>query len=188
MSNMLSKIKNFRLVLWGTVFLVLVIGNSFLIKQTISLFNENQSLEASITDLEDKQKQLQAIKQDLKSVSSDYLRVQNLFVKDPVDFIQTLESIAKLAGASVSISSVTSLPLEGFDTRKEEVTVSMLLNGSKSQVEKSIKLLELAPYKLTIRNISFSSQRSNSNKSDQKEFQLKGDWDAFVTISVLKNR
>lgn len=190
MNNFLQKNKHIKIILLLVVTGLLLVVNILVVSHTFKVFNSNKALETNILVLKNKQKQLQSIKQDLKSVLSDYNFLTSLFIeKDSApDFLQFLETVMRGAGTAVSISSVTSSPLSKENADQEEVTLQFNLNGSRQAVENAIRLLEVFPFKLSLKNISFGLDTSLAKTNNEEDKKKVGTWSAFVTLSVIKNK
>lgn len=191
MNNKFSKIKNIKILLLSVLLASLGALHFFGTKSIFTTLEENHSLEADVLILEDKQKQLQAIKQDVQSVLSDFTFLQSSFIKkeEMPDFMQFFENTLENTGVNISVSSVTSNPLEGGVSTKEEVTIQFSLNGTKDQIETCLKLLEVFPFKTNIKNISLGLENSTNAKTENNTNKEKsGPWTANITLTVIKNK
>jgi hypothetical protein len=123
--------------------------------------DEIRSLERSIKEIEKERAEIEA----------HFAESENL-----VPFLDTLEKLARRAGADGDVVSVD------ISKEKSELVVSFRSKGSFRSTYNFIKLLENSPYELSI--ASFDIGKLNV-PSDPEKKSTTTDWEGFFTIKLL---
>lgn len=120
----------------------------------------------------EKEKQLQSIRNLMNDTKSELGQIENFFIQPAgsVEFIELVESLAKIASIKMEIESV------GIDIAKnktssstESLRVSLKTEGSWVNNMHLLSLLESAPYKLTVDSINLQKVEDGNKSSVGKE-------------------
>ncbi len=136
-----------------------------------------------------KQQDMIGLKRTIENTSSDIVRVNNSII--PIDgdvqFIEDLESRARVDGLSVTIDSLT------FDNTllaaSPDVTmfkVKAEVKGSWAGVYRFLGELESLPFKLKINTFNLVNTSANSTQSTSKTPKFSSTWQGNFEIIVLK--
>lgn len=160
---MKNKLKKRTLLLIAVILLNIIFaaGIAFLFKTISSKKLVLMALQNKILETEEKKQGISALKNLLKNIGAQKQEIDNIFTEENkiVDFIESLEDIAKLAGAEISFrnadipansSANNSLPVFLFDIR-----------GSFEAVFKFLKLAENLPYQTNIQNLGLLLEEKN---------------------------
>ena len=118
-----------------------------------------RSLERSIKDIEDERVALE----------SHFAQSENV-----VPFLDTLESLAQQAGGEAKVTAVD-IPKD-----KEELVVSLRVEGSFQSNYKFIKLLENSPYELEIESFDLSTGVSSEGAAIESSL-----WEGRFTLRLI---
>lgn len=127
------------------------------------------------------------------STASKWASLQNFFVHSDkvVNFIETIESLSEQSKGTVTISSIDADNLDNAPVGKEG-SIRMRINakGSWNSVMKTLSLVEVLPYKITINNIRLNVANSDSlsSKDTQKIWDLNFDLQAaMIAVASSSN-
>lgn len=120
----------------------------------------------------EKEKQLQSIRNLMNDTKSELGQIANFFIQPAgsVEFIELVESLAKIASIKMEIESV------GIDAAKnktssstESFRVSLKTEGSWANNMHLLGLLESVPYKLAFDSINLQKVKDGNGSSIDKE-------------------
>lgn len=120
----------------------------------------------------EKERQLQSIRNLMNDTKSEFGQIANFFIQPTgsVEFIETVESLANIAGIKIEIESV------GIDIAKnktssstESFRVSLKTEGSWANSMHLLGLLESVPYKLAFDSINLQKMEDGNVSSLNKE-------------------
>lgn len=85
-------------------------------------------------------------------------------IEDPTPFLELIESVAKDAGVSLEVKSLSTdaQPQEAISDFHKEISVILLVDGSWDRIFHLISLLENMPYVATIADSTFSIDKASS--------------------------
>ncbi len=88
-------------------------------------------------------------------------RISKFFInyREPVEFIEALEDLARKTGTALSIDLALSVP------GAQELPLRLNIEGSEKNILRYFKLLELLPYRILIEEIGFQSILSSPEAS-----------------------
>lgn len=135
-----------------------LVGLSFLSLVLIILLNQAKTASAvlrrsaeKIAELEIKRKLADEMRVLIKDRVEDLARINKFFVdrERPVDFIESLEEMAKKTKNRVAID------FNEARSKSKNLFFKLTIEGSENSVRKYLKLLELMPYKIRVEDLTF---------------------------------
>lgn len=130
------------------------------------------ALTASIADETKKADEIELLKKTIASTEADSTALGSHFVSQEhvIDFLSVLDGYGKNAGTVFALDSVTASP-DG-----KALDVSLHAAGNFADVYQILKMLENAPYYLTINKANFAH---SDDKSKPRE------WDAQFAVELI---
>lgn len=143
--------------------------------------DNNQKTQQSTISLQTetrRREDIASLDRALQKISSDKILLEDHFIKssDIVPFLNTIEKLAREAGALAQIDSVNT---KGDDT---ELTVGLKASGNFEAIYKFLKLLENSPYELEF--VSVDMHKLSSPAIPGKNTDNSG-WEVVGKIQLL---
>ncbi len=116
-----------------------------------------------------------AIDQIVNSYSVEIEKVRKFFVAkgDEVEFIESIEALAKNRGLLFEIDTISQSPIN--DDKKEDIVVSIDIEGSWANVTNFIKELESLPFGVSITKVELDTKSG-------------GVWAGLVEFAVFREK
>lgn len=116
-----------------------------------------------------------AIDQIVNSYSTEIEKVRKFFVAkgDEVEFIESIEDLAKNRGLLFEIDTISQSPISG--DKKEDIVVSIDIEGSWANVTNFIKELESLPFGVSITKVELDTKSG-------------GVWAGLVEFAVFREK
>lgn len=188
--------KNYYILFLGVLFLLLLCSVGGYVYMYTRISKKTSSIESTAIEIENEKKSQQNIlglKRSIELTQEKSRLLDSHFVAEStvVDFIKSIESLAKDRGVVVKISSLQ----PGEQIGKQGLFVTLTIDGNFSAVNNFLILLENMPYQIIVNRIQMSSQKNTlSSPTDSKtNTTLKTNatsWSAsvdFVLTSYYKN-
>lgn len=170
---------------------VIVAGIYYLVFTDIVNTKESAvTLADSLSKEKLKRRELEIIRQNIKSTLNDNNRLASIFVpyEGVVDFIQLLESLGKDSGLEISTDRVESIDSEELRaSNKEIISISLKTEGSWRSTERFLNYLENLPYKISIHSVSFTHEDSGDSEFDSKTGARGLFWKGSIELKVFKS-
>lgn len=112
---------------------------------------------------------------DYKETSSDWDKLPNYFVdaNNVVSFIEKIESIGRTTGSEISLSSIDADKIDPAATSTQGmIRANVVANGSWLSVIKTLKLMELLPFGVTIKDVKMSMNMIKDKDREMKTWTL----------------
>ncbi len=142
-----------------------------------------QSVSSALEEKETEKSQIDKIKKNADMIKESQDKI-NLYFVDSTNittFINYLESVGSLGGTTLTVQNVD-IP----DQQGNQISARILIDGSFSNVMKTLQMMENVPYK-----VHFNSVYLNKNVSSDQNGQLnvkkmpKTYWEAQVSLNML---
>ncbi len=117
----------------------------------------------------------------------DTLKTRVVDANGTVPFINSIEALARQAGAKVNIDSVSVGPASAEGDSFEQLNLAVSTQGSWSQVGTFLAMIESLPYKVEIPSVSLT-QGAFSEAQGSTTSKTVIQWKGSYTLSVLKNK
>jgi hypothetical protein len=153
-----------------TLLLVVLLGSMFwMLSSRVQGFSERLSeIEAKISSLEEERRRARALELVFEDRKLPLKRLESLLIPadKPVEFIESLEELARSTGNELS------LDLASGASRKGVLSFRITVEGTAESSSRYLELLELMPYEIVVEELSL--QRLNvadvisSGSSNQK--------------------
>lgn len=137
--------------------------------------------------IEANHKELESLEQNIGSTKDERDRLLQVFLSadGTVDFIDSIESLAKKTGVTFKVQTITEREDEPLvEAGKGLVVFSAEVEGLWDDTVHFLKLVENLPYKSSIETISVS----NKNKSGEDKKPPVSFWSGVVTFSVVNTK
>jgi len=155
------------------------------------IFSKIRSNHNFISGLKDDTQALIQKDAELRSIKSMILNTQHNRAEinrylvpfgGEVEFLESIESLAKFSGSSVKFQSVD-LKDEVIEKAAglESLSIKLEGNGEWASLYKFLKLIELMPYKVVVRTVRMSHVEAVSKTE-------KARWNLIVEMEVLKDK
>lgn len=177
------------------IIIILSILSVIVVLSYLYLFTNIKRMDKTVSDrmakIEyefEKERQLQSIRNLMNDTKSEFGQIANFFIQPAgsVEFIELVESLAKIAGIKTEIESV------GIDIAKnktssstESFRVSLKTEGSWANSMHLLGLLESVPYKLAFDSINLQKMEDGNGSSVNKE-KNSAYWTGNFIFRVLK--
>lgn len=148
-------------ILLSTIFFIVSFAVLILLYKEIDKTKKvTEEIEKKWASESERRKELQTLDKSLKFIISDKEELDRHFAQsgDIVPFLNTLERLAKDAGASAQVSSVDILK------ENQGLGVSLKAEGSFGSIYKLLQLFENSPYELEV--VALDMQRVFSNETE----------------------
>lgn len=183
----MSKTKKIIIVL---IIMNLVIFSSyFYLFANIKRINETVSARSIQSESEiKKDERLRSIKNLMDDTKKEREQIANLFVQpaNPVDFIEMVESLGKIANVRLEVQSVGIDALKNkIDSSTESFRLSLKTEGLWANTFHLLSLLESMPFKVSFDNVNLEKISETSNLVGNKE-KSSIYWIGAFDFSVLK--
>lgn len=186
--------KNQHILLLGILFLLLLCSVGGYVYAFSRISKKTSSIESIVTEIENEKKSQQNILGLKRSIvlSEEKNSVLNsYFVNEEtvVDFIKSIELLAKESNVSVQISSLQS----GEQTGKQGLYVSLVIKGSFNSVNSFLLLLENMPYQIIINKVMLATENSTLTpsvdpKTGKTQASSVGQWGASIDFILVSYR
>lgn len=149
--------------------------------------NKNQNISETLAILQDKLMEKQNAEIFAEKVNEIRLlqdSINSHFVDpDKIDtFVDSLEEIGGVTGASVSVNSI-----EAPDATKNAISFNVLVKGTFSQVMKTITYLENIPYQVNVTKVYLNKDIKEKKETDITAVKIPdvSVWQAGITFNIL---
>ncbi len=186
--------KNRHIFLLGILFLLLLIVIAGYVYMYTRISKKTTSIESIATEIENEKKSQQNIlglKRSITLTEEKNKLLNSYFVTEEtvVDFIKSIESLAKDSGVSVQISSLQ----PGEQTGKQGLYVSLIVNGGFNEVNRFLVFLENMPYQIVTNRVQLSSEKNTLSpvidpKTGKPQALKVQQWNASVDFVLISYR
>ena len=129
----------------------------------VSLRAKLNEIHAEVFFNEHERKAIRLAEATIKEHQEDLARINKIFInkEKPVEFVEDLESLAKISGNLFVIDLDETKSAEGKD-----LFFRLAVDGNQASVTRYLKALELMPYKMSVKEAAF--QRIDSDKATHR--------------------
>ena len=167
----------FWLTLIAALFMCFVYAYLF---HTIRVIGQDDaSLDAETTTLEGQASEVDVLKKNLASIQERQPVLTSYFIdaSDIVPFLETIEGYGRQTNVATKFNTFT------FKKAPDMLVVSMVADGSFTDLYHFMALLEAAPYEITMNTADVEAQLPKGLEANQKTTAPTG-WEANITLSV----
>ena len=164
----------------GTVIILNVVALTayFYVFSFIKSKNESTSVSENVLSSQiSRESELKLVGASLKRTEKERALIESYFVQEGkgeiADFVEVVESMSRLAGVSMSVSSIL-LKNQEEDNVVEELNLGLEVKGSWAKTVYFLEFLEALPYKLSFNRFYIEKIEDSSL------------WESTFNISVLK--
>lgn len=188
--------KNYHILLLGILFLVLLCSIGGYVYMYTRVSKKTASIENISIEIENEkksQKNILGLKRSIELADKKNILLDSYFVTEEtvVDFIKSIEALAKELGVEVQISSLQ----QGDQIGKQGLFVTLTVTGDFSPVNNFLILLENMPHQLIVSRVQLVSEKNTLTptldpKTKKPISGTDKKWSAsvdFVLTSYIKN-
>lgn len=181
--------KTIKIIAIAATLNLIVFGACFYLFRNIK--NVDKVVSEQLAQIESevkKDESLRSIKNLMNDTKKEREQVAEFFVQPngTVDFIETLESLGRIAGVKLEIESVGVGALKGkTGSSTESFRLSFKTEGSWVGTMHILSLLENMPYKISFESVRFGKVSGGSSSEDGKGVNPSY-WSGNFSFSVLK--
>ncbi len=185
--NLLQK-KGFlvAVIVVGVNIAALIFGGWFLTSEIVSASKQIVGKETSINDIYQSWQQLSYGQKELQQMETDIAKIDGAFVslKQPIEFIQTLEDFAKKSG---SLYEINLLPAMAEEEKANTLSLQIYLAGNFDSLMHFLVYLENMPYYVMLDSVKISAINLGSKPRDawsEEEWKAIGPGGVFSVINL----
>lgn len=183
---MSNAIKN---IVFLVILNLIVFGASFYLFASIKSIDKNVSARLiQIESAADTEESLRSIKNLMNDTKKEREQIAGFFVQPngTVDFIETVESLGRIAGIKLETESVGVEALKNKTVSSTELfRLSLRTEGSWGDTIRLLSLLENIPYKISFESVKLEKISVGSD-SDREKKSAYSYWSGAFSFGVLK--
>lgn len=183
---MSNAIKN---IVFLVILNLIVFGSSFYVFASIKSIDKNVSERLiQIKSAVDTEESLRSIKNLMSDTEREREQIAGFFVQSngTVDFIETVESLGRIAGIKLETESVGVESLKNKTASSTELfRLSLRTEGSWGDTMRLLSLLENMPYKISFESVKLE-KISDGSDSDRGKKKASSYWSGAFSFGVLK--
>lgn len=181
-----NAIKN---IVFLTILNLIIFGASFYLFVRIKSVDKNVSTRLiQIESAADTEESLRSIKNLMNDTKKEREQIAGFFVQPngTVDFIETVESLGRIAGVKLETESVGVEALKNKTASSTELfRLSLRTEGSWGDTMRLLSLLDNMPYKISFESVELEKISVGSDSGREKK-KISSYWSGAFSFGVLK--
>ena len=174
-------LKYSTVIFWATfgVFVLMCFVYGYLFHTIRQTGLAGAALEAETSTLEDQASEAGEIKKNLSLIQARQPVLASYFIdaSDIVPFLETIEGYGRQTNVTTKFNTFT------FKRAPDMLAVSMVADGSFTDLYHFMALLEAAPYEITMTSADVQAQLPKGLKPDEQSAAVTG-WEAQINLSI----